>query len=217
MKKNFTALCIASAALVCANLAQAQSSRIYLASYLGLNTHTESEFGESTVPQGGDIEFDNAISFAGALGVRVNEQWRLEGEVSFRTADMDRIDFDTAGSFGLGGELQTYLFMLNTYYDFDLEWENITPFVSAGVGLAWHDGEIDDISGVAIDATDSDVGFAYQVGGGLKYRLDDDLAFTGGYRYLGTSDIQFDTYDFEYDSHEFRFGIEYDIPVDFLQ
>ena len=197
--------------------AKAQTSRVYFASYLGLNTSNDQEFSESSVPQGGDFEYKNAGSFAGALGLRISPQLRLEGEVSYRNADLSSVDFNNNGTFDMGGNMRTYLFMLNAYYDFDLEWEKISPFVSAGFGLAYHDGEIDDSSGFATDATASDMGFVYQVGGGLKYRWDENLAFSGGYRYIGGSDISIDTYDIDYSNHEIRFGLEYDLPVDFLQ
>ena len=45
----------------------------------------------------------------------------------------------------------------------------------------------------------------------------DVVALTGGYRFLGSSDAQLDNYDFEYRSHEVRFGLEYDIPVDLFK
>lgn len=197
--------------------AHAQSSRMYFAGYMGLNTFSGMEFSESAAPAGGDLEYSNTTSFAGALGLRLSPAMRLEGEVSYRNADVSSMSLDDGNIYDSGGNLRTYLFMLNAYYDFDLQWNKITPFVSAGVGLAYHDGEIHDASGLASNATGSDVGLAYQVGGGLKYRWDDNLALTGGYRYLGGSDIEFDNYNFDYSSHEIRFGLEYDIPVDFMQ
>lgn len=209
-----TAVIMAIAGMSAAN---AQSSRVYFASYLGLNTSTDHEFSESSTPANGDFEYSNTTSFAGALGLRVSPAVRVEGEVSYRNADLSSMTLNNGNVFDAGGNLRTYLFMLNGYYDIDLEWEKITPFVTAGLGLAYHDGEIDDSSGFATDATGSDYGFAYQVGGGLKYRMDENLAFTGGYRYIGSSDIDLDTYSFDYSSHEIRLGLEYDIPVDFIQ
>lgn len=202
--------------LACLSLtkAYAQTSRLYFSGYMGLNTHNQESFSESTVPTGGSLKVQNAFSFAGALGLRLTSQLRVEGEVSYRKADMDRIDFNAGGGdFELGGDLKTWLVMLNGYYDFDFEWDHIEPFISAGIGLARHNGNIAPAGGPAPGGSGDDFGFAWQAGGGLKYRMNPGLAFTGGYRYLSTSDISLGSYDFGYSSHEIRLGVEYDLPV----
>jgi len=193
--------------------AMAQSSRLYLAGYMGLNITSESQFIESSTPARGAIEFENGASFAGALGLRLSKNLRVEGEVSYRKADISNVDFSNAGSFNMNGDIATWLWMANVYYDFDVSWKNFEPFVGAGLGLAHHTGTIHDSSGLARDASDSSYGLAWQLGGGAKYRVSPDMAFVGGYRWLGSTDAQFDSYEMEYGGHEIRFGIEYDIPV----
>lgn len=194
---------------------QAQTSRLYFAGYMGLNTFDQEGFSESTTANAGNLKFQNAVSFAGSLGLRLTSQLRVEGEVSYRSSDMDRIDFGGgAGSFELAGDLKTWLLMLNGYYDFDFEWDHLEPFVSAGIGVARHNGSVAPTGGPAPGSSGDDISFAWQVGSGLKYRMNPDLAFTGGYRYLSTGDIQIGSYEFGYSSHEIRLGIEYDLPVD---
>jgi opacity protein-like surface antigen len=190
----------------------AQSSRLYMAGYMGLNTYGDNEFSETTTPVSGDIKFKNAFSMAGSLGLRLTRQFRVEGELSYRKSDMDVMDVP-AGSFKMDGQIRSWISLLNGYYDFNMGWTSLNPFLSAGLGVAWHNTEIDDAAGIAPDASDDDLGLAWQVGGGLKLRMSDDMAFTGGYRYLATSDIGFDNYELDYDSHELRVGVEYDIPV----
>jgi opacity protein-like surface antigen len=193
-------------------MAHAQTSRLYFAGYMGLNTFGDLDFSEKTVPTSGSFTPDNAFSFAGALGLRINNTWRVEAEASYRSADMGNINFGNGVSAPVGGSLSTYLLMANVYYDLDLGWQKLTPYLTAGLGLSFHDGEIDDTTGFGADATDSDFGVAWQVGTGLKYRVTDDMAFTGGYRYLGTSQIGIQGYDMDYSSHEIRVGLEYDLP-----
>lgn len=207
----FSALCAASAP------ASAQSSRLYFAGYMGLNANFESSFSDSRTNRSGDLKSSNAPSFAGALGLRVNRQVRVEGEISYRNTDFSHIQFNGGNEYNLGGNLKTWLFMVNGYYDFDLQWDKITPYVSGGLGLAYHDGAVADGSPAHSDSVGSDIGFAWQVGTGLKYRQSDHLAFTGGYRYIGGSNVSLGTYDLNYSAHEFRLGLEYDIPVDFLK
>lgn len=201
-----------------AGVAQAQSSRLYFAGYLGLSTSTESEFSETTTARSGDMEFDNGVSLAAAMGLRLTPQWRIETEISKRGADFDRVDFAGVGggSFKLGGELDTWLYLLNVYYDFDWEWKKFQPFLTAGIGLASQEATINDPNGLLPTASDDSLGFAWSLGGGLKYRVDQDVAITTNYRYIGANDMEVDSYDVEYSNHEFRLGLEYDLPMDWF-
>ena len=192
--------------------ASAQTSRVYFAGYLGLSTYNDQKFEESSVPASGDIELSNTQSFAGALGIRISNQFRVEGEISYSNADLNRMDIDGAGSFQLGGDLATWLGMINLYYDFDVPWR-IQPFLGAGAGIGWFDTHINDTSGFAADSAADTTALVWQVGGGLKYRMSPDLALTGSYRYLDSSDLSFDTYEVDYGSHEIRVGLEYDLPI----
>ncbi len=211
MRKAVLPLCLSALCLAAPSDALAQTSRIYMAGYMGLNVFGELNYEEGTTPASGDIEFNNAPMFAGALGLRLSKDIRLEAELSHRKTDLDSINVNGANEVEIGGEISTTALMLNGYYDFDLMWRNLQPFLSAGVGMAWHDGEIDDLAGITVDSSDDDLAFAWQLGGGLKYRLREDLAFTGGYRYFGTSDLGFESADVEYSSHELRIGVEYDL------
>lgn len=193
-------------------LAHAQTSRLYLAGYMGLNTVPDLDFSEKTTPVAGDLKFDNALSFAGALGLRIDNEWRVEAELSYRQADLTGMDIANAGLFPANGELATTLLMANVYYDIDVNMKKIKPFVTAGLGMAWHNGTVDDISGIAVDASDNDLGLAWQVGAGLKYQVKPNMSFTGGYRWLGGTAVQMEGYEHDFSGHEFRIGLEYDLP-----
>ena len=195
-----------------AGQAWAQTSRLYFAGYMGLSTFGDLDFSEKSTPASGAIKPSNAFSFAGAMGLRVDKQWRVEGEVSYRKAEMSTIDFSTTGSFDANGDFGTTLLMANVYYDIDLGWNKLQPFVTGGLGLAFHDVTIDDTSPRNIDASDSDFGVAWQAGTGLKYRIADDMAVSGGYRYLGGTPINAQGYEIDFSAHEFRVGLEYDLP-----
>jgi len=212
MKKTLYFLSFIFIVSVFSSTAYAQSSRIYISGYMGLNTYGDNDFNEDRTPVNGDMEFKNAISLAGALGIRLTRKIRVEGEVSYRKTDLDNMDI-TAGSFKIGGQLKTLISLINGYYDFDLGWRTLNPFLSAGLGLAWHDAKVDDIAGVAVDGSGSDMGLAWQVGGGMKLRVNNDMAITGGYRYLATGNIGFENYELDFSSHELRLGLEYDIPI----
>lgn len=190
----------------------AQTSRIYLAGYLGLNTYNDQEFTESSTASSGDLELDNATSFAGAIGLRLSRSMRMEGELSYTNAEFKTIDLAGSGTFNNGGELKSTFAFLNLYYDFDVPWK-VQPFIGGGIGYGWHSGEIVDGTGSLPNASTDSSALAWNVGGGVKYRPRTDFAFTGSYRYVDSMDLNFGTYDLDFGSHEFRLGLEWDLPV----
>lgn len=193
--------------------ASAQEGQVYFASYIGLNVHDGMEFADSTSGQSGDFDYEDSTSFAGALGIKYESNLRLEAEISYRTSDADRVNFDGgAGAFPLGGELETLLTMFNAYYDFDVDMA-LQPFITGGIGIAWSDLNIDDSSGFIADTANDDISFAWQVGTGLRYQLSPDVSMSGGYRYLDSSDLEIGGFEIDYSAHEFRFGLEYALPA----
>lgn len=194
--------------------AQAQSSRMYLAGYMGLNTMSAQEFSHPT--SNGTIDFKNGTSFAGALGLRVTPNIRLEGEISYTRNDLTSITLDTGAGGAIGKNLKTWLYMAHAYYDFNVNWRNLTPYVSAGLGMAMHDVGIAGAPGL-LDASDTSYELAYSLGTGLKYQMKPGLALTGGYRYVGSTNMGIGDYNIDYNAHEFRAGLQYDIPVDIFK
>lgn len=211
---KLTALLVLLNLLFLSPQAHAQVSRLYFAGYLGLVSPFESDFDDRARDVEGEVELDNSGFFAGALGLRVNRKLSFEIEAGYRKSNFGDLEIGPA-EFTSSGSLKTYTLMLNGLYNFDVDW-NVKPFVTAGVGLAFHDGDYVDTSGITTSTSNRDIGFAYQVGGGLRYFVKPNLSFTGGYRFMGSSDIEFDSIDVGYSAHEFRLGLEYDLPTDWL-
>jgi opacity protein-like surface antigen len=201
-----------AAILLVAAPAHAQTSRVYFAGYMGLTNMPAMDFSESTTNSSGNLEYDNGWSFAGALGLRLSKNVRLEGEISYSHSDLDRITLNGAGDFKAAGDLTQWLGMANVYYDFDTSWR-LQPFVSAGLGVAKFEAGVNDIAGIAADSSGSATTLAWQLGLGAKYRLSSDLALSGGYRWLDVPDLDIGSYTVDYGNHEIRFGLEYDLPV----
>ena len=206
-----SAVAVAVAALtnIVPSEAQAQTSRVYLAGYLGLNMYGPQEFSDAAAVSG-DFEQNNAVSFAGALGLRLSKQLRVEGELSYRKPEITKINTSNpSGSFDAGGSVKHWAGLLNVYYDFDTNWK-FTPYVTAGAGLSYFDGDLQ-ANGTGQSFNDTGYGLTYQAGAGLKYRPRDNLAYTFGYRYLDTLELDMGDLDIDYSSHEFRVGVEYDL------
>ncbi len=195
--------------------AHAQSSRMYVAGYMGLNTMSAQDFSGRN--SAGSVDFKNGTSFAGALGLRLSPNIRVEGEISYTRNDLTSMTLDTGASGSVGKNLKTWLYMAHGYYDFNVNWRNLTPFVSAGIGMAMHDGAIAGAPGGLMDAAGTSYELAYSVGAGLKYQMKPGMALTGGYRYVGTTSLGIGDYSVDYNAHEFRAGLQYDLPVDLFK
>lgn len=214
MKKPHLVICSAISALAISSIssAHAQTSRLYLAGYLGLNVFNNQEFTESTTSNAGEFQVDNSLSLAGALGMRLSRHIRLEGELSYRNAEFSAADLTGIGTFSSGGELKSTILFANAFYDFNTSWP-IEPYVGAGIGYGWHKGEINDGTGQLVNLSSDDSGFMWNAAAGVKYRPRVDLAFTAGYRYLDSFNLEFGSYEIDYASHEFRLGMEWDLPL----
>jgi opacity protein-like surface antigen len=212
IKTLISALLLGTSALALPAAAAAQTSRIYFAGYLGLNTYEDQKFTEKTTNNNGDFQLDNATSFAGAIGLRLSRQLRLEGEFSYRNAEFKDVVISNVGSFSTGGQIDSKVALANLYYDFDVPWK-IQPYVGGGVGYAFHNGTVSDGSGLLTNANIKADGFVWNAGAGLKYRPRTDLAYSLGYRYLSSPSLSFGDYEMDYSTHEFRLGLEWDLPV----
>ena len=192
--------------------ANAQTSRIYLAGYLGLNTFFDQEFTDSSSGNSGDFEIENDYSLAGALGLRLSPLVRLEGELSYRNADLSMADIQGVGSFDVGGKIKSTILFANAYYDFDVPW-TIQPYIGGGLGYGWHSADIGDTSGFLTNASADETSIMWNVAAGVKYRTSPEMAFTAGYRYVDSFDLDVGSYEIDYDTHEFRLGMEWDLPI----
>lgn len=130
-------------------------------------THITSVDG-SLVPT--DTHYDNGIGFGGAVGIDLGNIFRLENELSYRSA---------SGKYG--GNMDAFAWMLNAWIE-PRSNAPVTPYFGGGFGLGrGHVSTIGPSDGVI-------TGVAYQVGGGLDIRLDRQLSLDIGYRYFGISD-----------------------------
>ena len=205
--------------LFAAGIAEGATSRLYFAGYLGLDTFRSYKFTETSVPTTGAINLRNSPSFGAALGLHLTDNVRVEAELSYRKPTGSSIGFDSVGpsSTGLGGNLRTVLMMINGYYDIPYKIHGVQPFLGAGIGMADVRGHLLDSSGTVAAQGGTSKGLAWQGGGGLRYTLNSNVSLTGSYRYIGTTDPMIGSYKFSYHTNEFRMGLEYALPVDWLR
>lgn len=181
---------------------------LYVSGKIGATATTDSDLTFSNgVSITGEGEYDTGLLVGGALGYALGNGGRVEGEVSYLTSDIDSMSVMGIG-FDVDGEINIWSFLLNGYFDIETD-TPFTPFLGAGIGVAnvTFEGDGDDAD---------DTVFAYQAGAGVGFAVTDTVNLDLGYRYMGTTDIQYHEsgvdVEVEYGSHNFYGGIRVALP-----
>ncbi len=168
------------------------------------------------------------------VGYVVNDQFRIEGRVSFREASFNSREIGTGARAGeeyiLNGKLKSTTLTVEGFYDIDTG-TDFTPYVKAGAGVARNeyaaklggaglaafdafDGAVDGYYDAYDDQTSTE--FTWNVGLGLNYAINDQISLVGEYQYVSLGDVQTGqdafTDGFEIDgatAHEVSVGINY--------
>jgi opacity protein-like surface antigen len=191
-------------------------SNTYARGSLGLHmiNETSSEGGSSVY----DAEFDPGFMLSGALGTKLDNDFRIEGEFFYSNASLKQvsgtIDSTVYNSENVTGDLTTFAFMGNVAYDISNN-SKLTPYLMGGLGLAalnLNDYQVTDTS----IADDMDWVFAMQLGGGVTFDLDSRTKIEVGYRYFETQDPEFSDktgtpFESVFSSHNFLVGARVDL------
>jgi opacity protein-like surface antigen len=125
-----------------------------------------------------------------AVGAEIIPNLRAELEVSYFENDVNRQNFPSGPvTFSATGHVNSVNVLANAWYDFDMG-NGLTPYVGGGAGVGFVDARsrrpnpFDEFDG-------SDVGFAFQAGGGLKFAVSEMIDADVGYRYRGVLDVTF--------------------------
>lgn len=202
MKNLIRGLAIGSSIIIASQAAQAKDN-FYVSGALGATFTQDADYRLSNTT--GDFEIDNTVNFSLAAGKHLNKNIRTELELSHRKADLDVATVDGVVSLNVGGDISTTTILLNGYYSF-LPDQAISPYFSGGVGFAKHDATL---TVAGLTGSGDDTVFAYQVGGGADYKVDNNVTLFTDYRYFGSSDAKFVDTEVEYNAHELRAGVRY--------
>lgn len=132
--------------------------------------------------------FKDSASFGVGMGMMVTKNFLVDGMVSY----IPETDFDftsSGNSDKYDSTVTTTKLMLNGTYLIDTPKENISPYVSLGVGTAYNQFDITTTrSGTATKFDKSKMDFAYQVGAGVSYKLENEYRVNLGYRFADNGD-----------------------------
>jgi opacity protein-like surface antigen len=207
MKKNLLIISVCVLAIFLSSSAYS-SEGLYVSGNIGFAMLSDSDLTDSTMP-GLTLttEYDTGWALGGALGYDFN-RFRVEGEISYQTNDVDKISV-LGIPFSASGDVSSLAFLINGYFDFVND-SAFTPYISAGLGYAKIEFNDLNVSGSGLSgASDDDSVFAYQVGLGVGYAVTEKFTIDVKYRYFATEDPEFDTTTAEVASHNFLFGVRF--------
>ena len=165
-----------------------------------------------------DTEFSPGFLMSIALGTRLENKFRVEGEFFYANATLKQLSGTVNNKVHntevVNGDMSTLAFMANVIYDFPNN-SRLTPYVMGGVGLAGI--FINEFSATEIAiADDMDWVFAAQLGAGTSFALDGRTNIEIGYRYFETenpefSDVTGTPFKSIFSGHNFLVGARIDL------
>jgi len=158
----------------------------------------------------GEATFDTGFNVGITGGVDCGPG-RYELELNYRQNDFDEISDPIFGTTSYDGDISALSFMANAFWDIPTG-SPVTPYLGGGLGVALVSINelVEPGFGQVVD--DDDTVFAYQLGAGVAFELNPNMALDLGYRYFATSDpeltdvdgIEFET---EYQTHNASVGL----------
>lgn len=103
-------------------------------------------------------------------------------------------------------KIESQSLMINGYYDIDTG-SKLTPYVGAGIGYAKIKGKLSVLGESPYSEDDNN--FAWQVGAGVGYALNDKVSLDAGYRYVDYGDFTKEGLKWESSAHELYVGARY--------
>ena len=195
----------------------------YVSGFLGVSLLRDSDVTSSDLFTNeifnDHVEFDPGLSIGGTGGYDFGFL-RLEGELSYKYAEISTITEDTGYRFrNPDGNIGALAMMFNTFFDLHND-SPITPYFGGGIGFATlylsNTFGIDTRDGVTervlLYPSDNATVFAYQAGAGLEIAIHRKLSMDIGYRYFGTAKGTFDkdldrNVDMNFESHNANLGV----------
>lgn len=160
---------------------------------LGVNYQLSSD---TDFDGGTTADFDSSIGFLVGLGYELSDRFEVGANFTYDKRDYDaRLAGDEPGEvFPVKGDLESMGVMVNLSYYFMTG--RITPFITTGIGWNFVDTNIPTeppqvgcwwnpwYGYICQDFQDTKNvdGFAYQLGAGMRYRLNQSISLTGGYQ-----------------------------------
>lgn len=220
---NKTQMILTSAIVAGAQTANAEEPGWYSSFNLGYAIPEGSLMHDGgDADRGPDYDLDNGgiVGLGGGYGF--GNGLRLEGDLRYRGFDAGGTSRGALGapSYADGTVTSTTL-MTNLAYDLVLQGSKLRPYLKGGIGAAWNEAEADVLGAGrsdrwAVYPSGTDTQFAWSLGAGLAYPIDERLSLTADYQYIDLGSAETDSdiigHRMRFDdlgSHEVTLGLRY--------
>lgn len=215
MFKTLKTLILAVSLLIPAGAVAAEQTGVYVAPKFVLNVqHAEGKLSFEGQGLGSDSKTGARAGGAFAIGydfaprfqvpVRAELEYGAYGDVS-RTVDV-------GAGLSFKGTMGFQTLLANVYWDV-AEWNGFTPYLGAGIGMAFlkTEGKAS-FMGYSESEKSTDTVFAGQAGLGCSYAFTETISVDFGYRFLMMGDGDVEKYGVKLDSrenyaHQFMLGL----------
>ncbi|MEI6848123.1 MAG: outer membrane beta-barrel protein [Chlorobiaceae bacterium] len=159
-------------------------SPYYISSDIGAASFSKIKIYDTvTGVEHGNMSTTSGIDVVGALGRRFGNV-RLEAEVGYQRNNADKYT-SAHGVFDIPGNFSVTSYMVNSYYDFKRS--GLTPYLSAGIGLA--DVTLNKVPDPPSIISETHSAFGYQLGAGLAIPVCKHMTLDTRYRYFGANRV----------------------------
>ena len=181
---------------------------------------SEADLGTPVGAVAGDIELSDEMGFALAVGFETAGGQRVELEAAFRSSDIEGANdvrlnsMPVPSGYRLNGDVDTWSLMVNVRQVIDIG--PVRPYVGGGLGFARHDGTAalavrlpPPFPPAVLEGAESgdDTVFAYQFMAGIEVDMAESATLFGGYRYMGTADLEIESLTASFDTHAIEAGV----------
>lgn len=124
----------------------------------------------------------------GSVGYKSNPM-RYEGEITYLKANLKNFNVDNTAQTSTNGYSQAVLGMANIYYDVSSLHALLQPFLGAGIGYGWFQGQLNSTAPTSIAFRAENGTFAYQGIAGITFNFAENYALNLNYRYISTLNL----------------------------
>jgi opacity protein-like surface antigen len=134
-----------------------------------------------------DTGYRPGYEAGGSFGYKSNPL-HYEGEVTYFNANMKHFSQNNQRQTDIHAYNNGILGIANVFYDFPSLIDNVSPYLGIGIGYAWVNFKMDNLSTTDLQSNTriTSTLFAYEGSAGLTLNFVENYALAAGYRYVGT-------------------------------
>lgn len=138
------------------------------------------------------LAFGNDFSYSTAYPIRLEAEYIYHGESKFKKGP-SIIELNGLQHASQSFKIKAHTLMVNGFYDINID-SVITPYVGGGLGMAYlkssYSSNVVNGAPINVNTSNNDWSFAWNIGGGVSYALDNQMSLDFGYRYFDMGDAE---------------------------